>query len=77
MTTMELKAMKMELVQTIVDEINTEEMLREAKVLFDFLINDNNHPHCYTVEEMRDSLEETFEQYENNKLIPHNQIKRL
>lgn len=51
MTTIELKTMKMELVQAIVDEINTEEM--------------------------RDSLEETFKQYENNELIPHKQIKRL
>jgi len=75
MTTLEINAKKAEIVQSILNNIDTEEALDAVSELLDKL--SLRQPPCqYTIEELNERAQRAIKDYESGKGIPHEQIKR-
>jgi len=78
MTTLQMRAKKTELIGTIINDVNSEDMLESISLLLKkIIIGEKQAPCQYSVSELNDRAKQAIMDYEEGKnLFPHNQIKR-
>lgn len=74
MTTVEIKAQKAELIQSILNDINNEDMILELKKLVRRMTE--KRPCQYTIEELKAGVDDFIREFENDELIPHEELKK-
>lgn len=75
MTAIELNAKKAEMVQTILNEINSEAIVNELERIINKLIT--AEPCCYTEEEIKASALEAINQRKAGRHTSHEEMKRF
>lgn len=77
MTTLEMNTKKAEIVQNIMNNVDTEEGLEAISDLLDRLSQFRRPPCRYTVEELNERAQRAIRDYEAGvRMIPHENIKR-
>ena len=78
MTTLEIQAKKVELITSIINDVDDEDQLEAINIYLKEITSSVKEPPCqYSITELNQRAERAITDYESGKrLIPHKQIKR-